>query len=36
MQQINALMGQGRGRDDLGALITVLEMMSGTTPKLEK
>lgn len=36
MQQINALMGQGRGRDDLGALITVLEMMSGTTPKPEK
>lgn len=29
MQQINALMGQGRGRDDLGALITILEIMSG-------
>ena len=28
MQQINALMGQGRGRDDLAALITVLERMS--------
>ena len=28
MQQINALMGQGRGRDDLAALITVLEKMS--------
>ncbi|MDP3716106.1 MAG: NAD-binding protein, partial [Burkholderiales bacterium] len=28
MQQVNALMGQGRGRDDLGALITVLEGMS--------
>lgn len=28
MQQINALMGQGRGRDDLGALITVLQKMS--------
>lgn len=31
MQQINALIGQGRGRDDLAALITVLEGMSGTT-----
>lgn len=30
MQQINALMGQGRGRDDLAALITVVEQMSGT------
>jgi 2-hydroxy-3-oxopropionate reductase len=30
MQQINALMGQGRGQDDLAALITVLEQMSGT------
>lgn len=30
MQQINALMGQDRGRDDLAALITVLERMSGT------
>jgi 2-hydroxy-3-oxopropionate reductase len=29
MQQINALMGQGKGRQDLGALITVLEGMSG-------
>ncbi len=29
MQQINALMSQDRGRDDLGALITVLEGMSG-------
>jgi len=28
MQQINALMGQGRGREDLAALITVLEKMS--------
>lgn len=28
MQQINALMGQGRGRDDLAALIAVLEDMS--------
>ncbi len=36
MQQINALMGQGRGRDDLGALITVLEAMSGSSPKQEK
>lgn len=31
MQQINALMGQGRGQEDLAALITVLEAMSGTT-----
>lgn len=31
MQQINALMGQGRGQDDLAALITVLERMSGAT-----
>ena len=31
MQQINALMGQGRGQDDLAALITVIEGMSGTT-----
>lgn len=30
MQQINALMGQDRGRDDLAALIAVLEGMSGT------
>lgn len=30
MQQINALMGQGRGHDDLAALITVLEQISGT------
>jgi 2-hydroxy-3-oxopropionate reductase len=30
MQQINALMGQGRGNDDLAALITVIEQMSGT------
>ncbi len=30
MQQINALMGQGRGQDDLAALITVLEQMAGT------
>lgn len=30
MQQINALMGQDRGREDLAALITVLEQMSGT------
>lgn len=30
MQQINALMGQGRGQDDLAALITVIEQMSGT------
>ena len=28
MQQINALMGQDRGRDDLAALITLLEKMS--------
>ncbi len=33
MQQINALMGQDRGRDDLAALITVLEGMSGTTSR---
>lgn len=32
MQQINALMGQGKGRDDLAALITVLEGMSGVAP----
>jgi len=30
MQQINALMGQGKGRQDLASLITVLEGMSGT------
>jgi 2-hydroxy-3-oxopropionate reductase len=30
MQQINALMGQDRGREDLAALITVIEQMSGT------
>ena len=29
MQQINALMGQGRGRDDMGVLITLLETLSG-------
>jgi 2-hydroxy-3-oxopropionate reductase len=29
MQQINALMSQGKGHHDLGALITVLEGMSG-------
>jgi hypothetical protein len=29
MQQINALMSQGKGYHDLGALITVLEGMSG-------
>jgi 2-hydroxy-3-oxopropionate reductase len=29
MQQINALMSQGKGYQDLGALITVLEGMSG-------
>jgi len=29
MQHINALMGQGRGRDDLAALITIIEGMSG-------
>lgn len=32
MQQINALMGQGKGRQDLAALITVVEGMSGTRP----
>lgn len=32
MQQINALMGQDRGRDDLGALITILETMSAKAP----
>lgn len=32
MQQINALMGQDKGRQDLAALITVLEGMSGTRP----
>lgn len=32
MQQINALMGQGKGRNDLAALITVLEGMSGVAP----
>jgi 2-hydroxy-3-oxopropionate reductase len=31
MQQINALMSQGKGSHDLGALITVLEGMSGPT-----
>ncbi len=30
MQQINALMGQDKGRQDLGSLITLLEDMSGT------
>ena len=29
MQQINALMGQGKGRQDLASLITLLEGMSG-------
>lgn len=29
MQQINALMGQDRGRDDMGVLITLLETLSG-------
>ena len=29
MQEINTLMAQGRGQDDLAALITVLEHMSG-------
>ncbi len=29
MQLINALMGRGRGRDDLSALITLVEEMSG-------
>lgn len=32
MQQINALMGQGKGRQDLAALITVLEGLSGVAP----
>jgi len=32
MQQINALMGQDKGRQDLASLITVLEDMSGTKP----
>jgi len=36
MQQINALMGQGRGQDDLAALITVLEQMSGTDRNKEQ
>lgn len=36
LQQINALMGQGRGRDDLGALITILETMSGQGGPREK
>jgi 2-hydroxy-3-oxopropionate reductase len=38
MQQINALMGQDRGRDDMGVLITLLETLSGKTksdPKKE-
>ncbi len=30
MQQINALMGQGKGRQDLASLITVLQGMSGS------
>ncbi len=30
MQQINALMGQGKGRQDLASLITLLEDMSGS------
>ncbi len=34
MQQINALMSQGKGRQDLGALITVLESMSGSGGKV--
>ncbi len=33
MQQINALMGQGKGRQDLASLITVLEGMSGSGNK---
>jgi 2-hydroxy-3-oxopropionate reductase len=33
MQQINALMGQGKGRQDLASLITVLEGMSGSVNK---
>ncbi|MDH4149439.1 MAG: NAD-binding protein, partial [Betaproteobacteria bacterium] len=32
MQHINALMGQGKGRQDLAALITVLEGLSGVAP----
>ena len=32
MQHINALMGQGKGRQDLAALITVLEGLSGAAP----
>ena len=32
MQQVNALIGRGRGHDDLSALITVLEEMGGGTP----
>lgn len=33
MQQINALMGQGKGRQDLASLITVLEGMSSSGSK---
>ena len=29
MQFVNALMGRDRGRDDLSALITLIEEMSG-------
>lgn len=36
MQQINALMGQGKGRQDLAALITVIENMSGTATSTGK
>ncbi len=36
MQHINALMAQGKGRQDLAALITVLEGMSGTAQSTEK
>lgn len=34
MQQINALMGQGKGRQDLASLITVLQGMSGSGNKI--
>ena len=33
MQLINGLIGRGRGRDDLSALITVLEEMGAGTPQ---
>ena len=36
MQQINALMGQGKGRQDLASLITLLEEMSGAGKTTEK